>query len=489
MSFTSIGFLFFFPVVFLLHWALPRRARWQNAFVLAASWLFYFLWSPRLFPLIVATTAVDYLVTLDIEGHRADARRMRGALALSLVFNVGLLGYFKYAGFFAASLNALLSRAGLAPSLPVLHLALPLGISFFTFQKIGYVVDVYYGRIEACRSPLRFAAFVAFFPQLAAGPIVRGDELLPQLAEPRAIDAERLRRGAGRFFLGFFKKAFVADFVAAQLVDPIFAHPDRYSAAGLGLGVLGYAMQVFCDFSGYTDMALGTARLLGIELPENFNYPFLSRSLIDFWRRWHITLNRWWFEYLYGPLTAGDGWFRGRFDAAFLLVFLVSGLWHGPRWTFVAWGLMHGVGLVVHRRWDEFYRTLCRRDRAWVARRRGAPYQVAAWALTQAFFVLSLVPFRAPTLRVAGAYALGMLSPRAGLLLPPDPPRLRTPNLALCAAALVLYHLVELAPMRPLRERFFAMPALARGVFYGLVAAYLMVFVPVAAGTFIYAQF
>ncbi len=489
MSFSSIGYAFFFPLVLLLHWALPRRASWQNAFLLAASWLFYFTWNPKLLPLLLVTTAVDYALAVDIERHRESPRRMRVALGLSLAFNLGTLGYFKYAGFFAASLDALLQRAGMSPSLPVLHLALPLGISFFTFQKIGYVLDVYDGRIAACRSPLRFATFVAFFPQLAAGPIVRGDELLPQLEAPRSLDVEAVREGAGRFFAGFIKKAFIADYVAATLADPVFDHPARFSTLGLWLGLFGYAAQVYCDFSGYTDMALGSAKLLGITLPENFNHPFLSKSLIEFWRRWHITLNRWWFDYIYGPLTTGDGWFRGRLDAAFVVVFLVSGLWHGPRWTFVAWGLLHGLGLVAHRHWDEYYRSLCRRDRAWVARRRSAGYQLAAWALTQGFFLVSLVPFRATTLRGAGAYALGLVTPRAGLTLPDSPPRLRTVNLALCFAALAVYHLVELERGRPWRDRFFALPAPVRGAVYGLAVAYLFVFVPVAAGAFIYAQF
>ncbi len=489
MSFTSIGFVFFIPAVLLLHLALPRRAAWQNLFLLAASLFFYFVSNPRLFPWIVVSTAVDYFIALDIEGHRENPRRLRMALASSIAFNVGLLAYFKYAGFFAESFNSGIHAVGFTGGLPVLHLALPLGISFFTFQKLGYILDVFHGRIEACRSPLRFATFVAFFPEIVAGPIVRGDETLPQFAEARRLGADRLRQGAGRFFLGVIKKAFIADYLAATLVDPIFAHSERYATFGLWVALFGYAAQVFCDFSGYTDMALGTASLLGIDLPENFNYPFLSRNLIEFWRRWHITLNRWWFDYLYGPLTAGDGWFRGRFDAGFLLVFLISGLWHGARWTFVMWGLMHGLGLVVHRHWDEYYRSLCRRNRAWVARRRTPAYSIAAWFLTQGFFLLSLVPFRATTLHAATRYARGMLVPHRGMVLPPDPPHLRTPVLFVCFAAVVAYHLVELKPLQPLRDRFFALPSFVRGLVYGLVVAWLLVFVPVAAGTFIYAQF
>lgn len=489
MSFSSVGFAFFFPAVLLLYWAAPRRAAWQNAVLLAASWLFYFVCNPRFLPLLVGATAVDYVLARDIERHRADARRMRVALGLSLALNVGLLGYFKYAGFFAASLNDLSRALGLAASLPVLRLALPLGISFFTFQKVSYMLDVYDGRIEASRSPLRFATYVAFFPQISAGPIARGEELLPQLAEARSLDGDRLREGAGRFFLGFVKKALIADFFAVHLVDPAFAHPERYTAAGLWMALFGYAAQVFCDFSGYTDMALGCASLLGVTLPENFKYPFLSRNLTEFWQRWHISLNRWLFDYVYGPLTTGDGWFHGRLGASFIVVFLLSGLWHGPRYTFVVWGLMHGVGLAVSHRWDLYYRSLCRRDRAWVARRRSTGYQLAGWALTQGFFVLSLVPFRATSLPLAGAFARGLVASRGALLLPPDPPRLRSVTLAVCAVAFVAWHLVELARLQHVRARFLALPAMVRGFVYGLVAVYLFLFVPVSAGAFIYAQF
>ncbi|MFO0646479.1 MAG: MBOAT family O-acyltransferase [Polyangiales bacterium] len=489
MSFTTLAFGLFFLATLAAHLALPRRAAWQNAHLVASGIFFYFVCNPRFVPLLVLSTAVDYALALDVDRHRHGPRRAKFGLALSLAFNLGLLGYFKYAGFFASTVDDVARLLGLATPLPVPRLALPLGISFFTFQKVGYLLDVYDGRIAPCRSALRFAAFVMFFPQLTAGPIARGDELLPQLEAPRSLGPERLRRGAMRFFAGFVKKAFVADYLAQNLVDPAFADPARYGTAGLWIALAGYAAQVFCDFSGYTDMAIGCAVLLGVDLPENFNLPFLARSLLDFWRRWHITLNRWWFDYIYGRLTTGDGWFRGRLDAAFILVFLLSGLWHGPRWTFVAWGLLHGLGLVLNHQWDERYRALCRRDRAWVARRKSTAYQLTAWLLTQAFFVLSLVPFRAVTLGEAGAYARGLVTFRRGLTLPVDAPRLRAVNLALCLTFVVGLHVVESEAARSLRARFAAMPAVLRGVVYGIVTAWLMLFVPVTSGTFIYANF
>lgn len=390
MSLAEVEFAFFFPAVFLVYWLLPRRATWQNAVLLAASYLFYASWNPRLLPLLALSTAVDYWVAryLGRELRPGDAAAKPGhehgrsaALGLSLACNLGVLGYFKYAGFFAESLNALLTAIGLPGSLPVLRLALPIGISFYTVQKIGYVLDVYYGRLEPCRSGLSFATFVAFFPQLLAGPITRGGPMLPQFSAPRRLTPEAVSSGAATFLIGLVLKAYVADLLARELVDPVFAAPGEYARGAHWAALLGYAAQVFGDFAGYSLMAIGVGRLLGFELPRNFNYPFLSTSLPEFWQRWHITLNTWLFDYLYGPLVTSRSFLRGRLDLCFLLVFGVSGLWHGATWSFVLWGVWHGLGLAAHRRWDEFYRGLCRKDRAYVALRRSTGYAAGAWLL------------------------------------------------------------------------------------------------------------
>ena len=370
MTFYGLDFFVFLPVVALLYWLLPRRANVQNAFLLLVSYLFYLSWSPKLLPLFLVSTAIDYVVAIRIEGHRPKddgspmPRAARLLLAASLLTNFGALALFKYAGFFATSLNGLLTAAGGPNALPVLRLALPIGISFWTLQKAAYVLDVYYGKIPACRSKVEFATFVAFFPKMMAGPIVRAEELLPQLAVPRKFDTAFLTRGVGVYFLGFIQKAWVADFLAERVVNRVFARPDEYARGSHWLAFFGYAAQVFCDFSGYSLMAIGTGRLFGLELPSNFNYPFLSKNLTEFWRRWHITLNTWLFDYIYGPLVTGTGWFRDRLDMGFLLVFVISGLWHGPSFTFVTWGLLHGIGLVVYRRWDQFYRSLSRKDKS-----------------------------------------------------------------------------------------------------------------------------
>jgi alginate O-acetyltransferase complex protein AlgI len=489
MTFTSLEFPIFFALVFALYWALPRRAHFQNALLLAVSYIFYASWYPRLVWIVALATAVDYFAAIAIERYRGSPAKMRAALAVSLVYNLGQLAYFKYAGFFVFSLDRLLRASGLGGGFPTLKILLPLGISFFTFQKLAYVIDVYWERQKACRSPLAFASFVAFFPQLVAGPIVRAGDMLPQYESPRRLDTNRFADGASIFILGLVKKAFVADWLGQYVVDPIFKDQELYSTGGHWIALVGYAAQVFCDFSGYSEMAIGCGRFFGLELPRNFNYPFLSRTPIEMWRRWHITLNTWLFDYIYTPLTTGQNWMRGRLDLGFLVVFLASGFWHGARWTYALWGALHGVALIVHRQWDVFFRGLCRKDRSWVAVRKSVPYSLAAWFLTNAFFVLTLVPFRAPSLTAAGAYARALIGGKAGLLLPLEAPRMRAASLALCFAIVVGHHLLELGSGPGLRERFFAMPPLARGAAYGLVIVYLLLFVPVASGAFIYAQF
>ena len=499
MSLVGIEYAFVLPLLLLAHWLLPRRAGVQNAFLLAVSYLFYASWNWRFVPLLLLATAADYLLAIGIDDRRpADGddsveadrarRRMRVLLAASVAVNLGVLGWFKYSGFFVDSLASLLGSVGLPVSLPVLRILLPLGVSFFTLQKLGYVVDVYYGRVRASRSPVQFALFVAFFPQLTAGPISRAAQLLPQLATPRRLTPELVSAGVGALVLGYVLKALVADWIGPNVVDPVFAAPDSFSVAAHWLAAVGYALQVFGDFAGYSLLAIGTGQLLGIGLPTNFDYPFLSRSLPEFWRRWHITLNTWLFDYVYNPLVTGQGGMRGRLDAGMMVVFLASGLWHGASATFVLWGALHGVGMIVHRRWDAFYRDLCRRDRKWVARRRLASYAAASWAVTQLFFVLTLVPFRAPSFTQMSSFARGLVtSPGTGF-----PELTALPVLVVLAGIvtfLVGYHLAALPATRRLWERFVAMPAPVRGFAYGMAIVYLLLFLPLGASTFIYRQF
>ncbi len=496
MTFESLEFAFFLPVVFVVYWALPARAALQNAFLVLAGVAFYASWSFGLLWVFALAATVDYAIARYLEAVRpppgaADAaakRRMRLALGASVVYNVGQLCWFKYVGFFADSANVLMHRLGLPADLPVLRLALPIGLSYWTLQKLAYVLDVYYGRVPACRSPLTFAAFVTFFPQLVAGPIVRGSEMLPQLERPRRLDPDRLAAGGGAFLLGFAMKAFVADFLGQKVVDPVFADPAVWSAAGHWMGLFGYAAQVFCDFAGYSLMAIGVGRLFGFELPVNFDYPFFSTNLMEFWRRWHITLNRWLFDHLYAPLVAGNGWFKGRFDSGLLLVFGVSGLWHGATWGFVLWGAMHGVGLVVQRRFGDYYKTLCRKDRVWVQRRKSTGYKAVAWLLTIGFFVLTLVPFRAGGLDATLSFARGLFT-SPGTLLPAVDSAMSLHNLAWSVLFLAGYHAFGTTAGRRWRAQLAALPPVARGVAYGAMIVFLFVFMPTSGSTFVYANF
>ena len=487
MTFQSgLFLLLFLPAVIGLHLVLPRRATWQNGLLLIASWLFYFTWAPRYVPLLLAVTGVHYVAGLWLGGRRASspadgARVTRGAgavLAGIVAADVGLLVVFKYLGFLARAATGLAAALGLDMAVEAPSWVVPLGISFWTLQQIGYLADVYMGRREACRSLLAFATFSSFFPHIQAGPIPRSDEL-DQLAQPRSLTIDNLRTGSFRFFRGFVFRFLLAATLGDLLVDPVFAQAGQASVLRHWSALLGYAGQAFCDFAGYTDMAIGIAIVLGIRLPENFNFPFVAQNLLDLWRRWNMSFNNWLFEYLYSPLVTGTGWFRGRLDLGFLVVFLVSGLWHGAAWTFVLWGAFQGLGLIIQRRFDSRYRDLCRRDRVWVTRRKSRPYRIASWALTQSFFVLTLIPFRAASLGEAGAFA-------RGLLIGGGASTARLPvrdllNLAICVALLVAYHAFQGRTLR--------VPAVARGFAYGLVIVYLAIFMPVARGTFIYAQF
>lgn len=493
MSFQSVLFFgFFLPVTLLVHWALSRGRRpaaWQNAWLVLVGWVFFYSWSPRLLAVLVCATAINFAGARALsrlrpaEGARgaaADAarRRTRFLFLALLAYDLGQLLVFKYLGFFTQSVVEAAGVFGLPLSLSIPTLALPLGISFWTLQQVGYLVDVYEERVEACASPVDFAAFSGLFMQLQAGPIARSD-LLEQLREPRAATPEELRVGALRFFRGFVARFLVAAVFGEVLVDPAFAHAGDASALRHWLGIVGYAVQVFCDFAGYSDMAIGCGLLFGLRLRENFNAPLLASNPLELWRRWHMSFTNWLFDYVYSPLMTGDGWLRGRLDLGFVVAFLASGLWHGAAWTFVLWGGLQGLTLVVHRRYDEAYRRLCRKDRKWVALRKSPRYAAAGWLVTQAAFVVSLVPFRATSMSQALAYARGLVGHGARALPRPNAQVLL--NLAVCAALFVAYHL--------LRGRAVRVPAPVRGVAYGLLIVYLAIFMPLAKGTFIYAQF
>jgi D-alanyl-lipoteichoic acid acyltransferase DltB (MBOAT superfamily) len=346
--FPTTDFAIFFVVVFLGHWLLNHRHRPWRLFMLAASYVFYSWWDWRFVFLLAACTVFAQAGAVIVHRSSGDRAR-RAALTMTLVALLGLLGWFKYYGFFAVNLANLLRTFGISPPLPLLQITLPVGISFFTFMAVSYVIDVY-RRVLVPAPWLDFAVYLSFFPHLVAGPIVRGGELIPQIRtrrDPRRIDLGR----AGYLILsGLFRKVVLSSFIASAIVDPVFGSPGQHSSLEVLFAIYGYAMQIYWDFSGYTDIAIGLALLLGFTFPENFNAPYAALSVQDFWRRWHITLSRWLRDYLYIPL-GGNRKGRARTYANLMITMLLGGLWHGASWTFVAWGGLHGAGLVFdHRR-------------------------------------------------------------------------------------------------------------------------------------------
>jgi D-alanyl-lipoteichoic acid acyltransferase DltB (MBOAT superfamily) len=340
LLFNSFEFLVFFPLVAMLYFALPHRARW--GLLLIASYVFYMWWEPAYALLILASTCVDYVAALRM-GATHDPTRRRICLFASLGVNLGLLFSFKYFNFFNASLRAAFDGLGLPYGVPALDVLLPVGISFYTFQTLSYTIDVYRG----ARAPERhfgvFALYVSFFTQLVAGPIERSTHLLPQFRVPKRFDAKRVTSGLVLMGWGFFKKLVIADRLAL-VVDAVYAEPGTFYGPPVWIATYFFAFQIYCDFSGYSDIAVGGARVLGFDLMRNFERPYAARSIQDFWRRWHVSLTSWFRDYLYIPLggNAPGFWVRN-----IVIVFLLSGLWHGANWTFVVWGAMHAGYLLV----------------------------------------------------------------------------------------------------------------------------------------------
>ena len=342
MVFNSLGYAVFLPLAVLLYFAAPPRRRW--AVLLALSCVFYAWADPRLLLLLGADVAVSYLAGRALGRWRRPAVR-RTVLALGAGWLLGWLFLYKYLGFAAETLATLLGWAGVHWQPPAFSLVLPLGISFYTFQTLGYLIDVYRGTLAPERHLGYYALFVSFFPQLVSGPIGRGGDLLPQLRAEHRPDPAAFTAGLQRLCTGLFKKVVIADFLATY-VDSAFDNLTNQGGLTLILAAVLYSVQLYCDFSGYSDMALGSARLFGIRLTENFQSPYLSRSVKEFWRRWHISLSRWFSDYVYIPL-GGSRCSAPRHLVNLLLTFLCSGLWHGAAWTFVLWGLYHGLWLCV----------------------------------------------------------------------------------------------------------------------------------------------
>ena len=369
MVFNSLEFVVFFAVVYGLYRVLPHRP--QNWLLLAASYYFYAAWDWRFLSLLIGSTVVDYSVALYLGRPRDDTRRRR-VLWISIAFNLGVLGFFKYYGFFAENLRVLLEAAGIGVSMPALQVVLPIGISFYTFMTLSYVIDVYRREITPTRDLLDFAVFVAFFPHLVAGPILRASSLIPQIARPRRPTREQMSDGAWLVGWGLVKKVLVADNLA-RIADAVFANPAP-SALEVLVGVYAFAFQIYGDFSGYTDIARGISKWMGIELNLNFLFPYFVRSPQAFWRHWHISLSTWLRDYLYVPLGGNRG-SRPRTYRNLMITMILGGLWHGAAWPFVIWGVYQGVLLVVYRWAGE------RWDAGWLAVLERPAGRLAGWAV------------------------------------------------------------------------------------------------------------
>lgn len=342
MVFNSLGFLIFFPVVTLLYFLLPHRFRWIH--LLLSSYYFYCVWNYQLFWLIFFTTVVSYTTARLLEKTKKTAYR-KAELVLALVCCLGVLVFFKYFDFLSLSFTGILRALHIPAREYTLNLLLPVGISFYTFQTLSYVIDVYYGRMGAEKHFGYYALYVSYFPQLVAGPIERPDSLIPQLKEERSFSFENFRVGIKIMISGFVKKVVVADTIASY-VNAVYNNVAEATGLSVLIATLLFAIQIYCDFSGYTDIAVGCARIMGIRLMKNFDYPYMAKSIKEFWARWHISLSSWLKDYVYIPL-GGNRCSKVRNLYNIFIVFLISGIWHGAAWTFVLWGILHALYQIV----------------------------------------------------------------------------------------------------------------------------------------------
>ncbi|PIE23047.1 MAG: membrane-bound O-acyltransferase family protein [Planctomycetota bacterium] len=473
MFFNSAEYGLFLALVFAAFWILREARGSRLLLLLAASWFFYASWNWKYLSLILISTAIDYGVGRAL--YRKDAsdpsqgRSRRGLLLLSLVANLGLLGVFKYYNFFCGNLEALFGI-----ELGELEVLLPVGISFYTFQTLSYTIDIYRGKLAPAKNLKEFALFVAFFPQLVAGPIVRASDFLPQLEEKPKLRAEDFKDGLFRIAVGLGKKVVIADVLAVQLVDGVFAPGSDASGLYALLGVYGYALQIYGDFSGYSDIAIGSARLLGFRIPENFDMPYTATSIRDFWRRWHISLSSWLRDYLYIPL-GGNRKGKIRTYSNLALTMLLGGLWHGAQWNFVFWGGLHGLWLAVDRFWER---------RGWPGLSDGGfGRRMLARILTFHLVCLAWVFFRAQDFAQASDVLGRIVSSEGSWMLPSLPMGVWS------AFALgYLSHFLARSQKLRLQTLWRRSPGFLLGAFYALFFG-LLAYVAVEGVAFIYFQF
>jgi D-alanyl-lipoteichoic acid acyltransferase DltB (MBOAT superfamily) len=405
MLFNSIDFAIFLPIVFLLYWFVVNKTiRLQNLFIVIVSYVFYGWWDWRFLSLIIFSTILDY--TIGISFSKAETPNSRKALLwVSILVNLGFLGFFKYFNFFLDSFVTAFSFFGIKITGHSLHVTLPVGLSFYTFQSLSYTIDVYKKKLEPTKDFIAYAAFVSFFPQLVAGPIGRAVDLLPQFHNPRIFEYDKAVDGMRQMMWGLFKKIVIAD-NCAEYANQIFNNSNEYSGSTLLMGAFLFAVQIYCDFSGYSDIAIGTARLFGINLMRNFAFPYFSRDIAEFWRRWHISLSTWFRDYVYFPLGGSQGskWMSVR---NIFITFIISGFWHGANWTFIVWGAINAfyfLPLLLANKNRENLET--------VAQGKYFPSlrELASMLFTFALTLVAWIFFRAKNIDHAFSYLTGIFS-------------------------------------------------------------------------------
>ena len=466
MLFPTAVFAVFFSIVFLLNWLLRPFAVTWKLFMLTASYVFYGWWEVRFCLLLALSTIANQVFAVLVRRARGQ-RAARAWLVVAVVANLGVLGWFKYYGFFVESITGALAKVGLQTSPPLLQVVLPVGISFFMFHALSYVIDVYRHDFDPVR-PLDFAVYMAFFPHLVAGPIVRASELVPQIRrrpDPRAVDSALAFR---LIIVGLFKKVVISSYLATAIVDPVFAVPKAHSALEVLVAVYAYAIQIYADFSGYTDIAIGCAVLLGFKFPQNFNRPYTSRSIQDFWRRWHMTLSRWLRDYVYIPLGGNRG-LPSRVRRNLMLTMLLGGLWHGAAWTFVIWGAIHGGAMGFERWWSERHPD----------RPPGNP--IVQWLVTFNIVCLGWVFFRSES--------LGAAREMLERLVAWGPSPLVTPLLLAVVAASIAVQFVPAGAVRRLQTAFSDLGVVGQGTVLAGSLLVLGSLSPQGVAPFIYFQF
>lgn len=483
MLFNSIDFALFLPIVFILYWLVSsKNLKLQNSLIVVASYLFYGWWDWRFLSLIFFSTVVDYTVGRKLKAEGNPTKR-KALLWISIAVNLGFLGFFKYYNFFLDNFISAFSFFGTEINASSLNIILPVGISFYTFQTMSYSIDVYKRKLEPTKDFIAFSAFVSFFPQLVAGPIERATNLLPQFYKKRTFDYSEAVDGMRQILWGLFKKIVIAD-NCARYADEIFNNSADYSGSTLVLGAIFFSFQIYGDFSGYSDIAIGTSRLFGFNLMQNFNFPYFSRDIAEFWRRWHISLSTWFRDYLYIPLGGSRGGMWMKIRNTFI-IFIVSGFWHGANWTFIAWGTLNAI----------FFLPLLltksnRNNRKPVAEGRTLPgvKEFFYMVMTFGLIVSAWIFFRASDIGHAISYISGIFTPSLFSI-----PEFQGRGHAIVAILLLLiFVLIEWNG----REKHYAIrnlgqnkPRPIRWSYYALIIFAIGMFMPTVESPFIYFQF